>query len=82
MANGNGTGIKAPGQPVVYRDGAGLEKAAIITGTWGSIKKGTDVTQPAKGSAHLRILHPTKKDRDYVRENVSLGEGPRTFSLV
>lgn len=81
MANGDGAGIRL-NKPVTYTDSNGYTKAAVITGTRSSIAEGTNVSRPEKGNAHLRILHPTDKTRDYVRENVPQGEGPRTFSVA
>lgn len=78
MANGNGSGIRL-NKPVVYTDGNGYKKAAMIIGTRDSIQPGTEVERPKKGFAHLKITSPTGKE--YVRPNIPLGEGPRSFSL-
>lgn len=81
MANGNGPGIRL-NKPVTYTDGNGFQKAAVIVGTRDSVKEGTDVARPEKGHAHLRVLSPAGKNRDYDRQNVPLGEGPRTFNVA
>lgn len=66
------------GQRVVYTDGNGFEKAAVVIGTRDSVQKGTEITRPEKGSAILEITSPNGKK--YVRGNVPSGEGPRTFT--
>lgn len=71
--------IRINRRAVTYRDGAGFEKAAFIIGTRESVKEGTNVPRPAEGHAHLYIVPATGKP--YVRQNVKLGSGPRTFSL-
>lgn len=45
-------------QPVVYVDAEGKEKAAIIVGTRKSVREGTPVERPEKGTAHLMLLLP------------------------
>lgn len=79
MANGNGKGIRL-GKGVAYTDGNGFVKAAIIIGTRDSIQDGTDVQRPGKGHAHLEVTSPAGKK--YVRTNVPLGEGTRTFAVA
>lgn len=79
MANGNGKGIRLS-KGVEYTDGNGYTKAAVIIATHNSIQDGTGVERPDKGHAHLEITSPEGKK--YVRPNVPLGSGPRTFAVA
>lgn len=64
-------------RPVIYTDGDGFEKAALITGTHESVKPGTGAVRPDEGAANIRVFSPTGKD--YPRENIKFGTGPRTI---
>lgn len=68
------------GKRVEYRDSNGYRKLAFITGTADTIEGGNGVAVPAADAAHLLVVSPTGKT--YSRENISLGDGPRTFSLI
>lgn len=68
------------GDRVQYTDGQGFTKLAFITGTRKSIAKGTEVARPEKDQAHLLVISPTGKQ--YPRESIPFGEGPRTFTTV
>lgn len=70
-------------QVVLYTDSNGYEKPALITGTRKSIQEGTQVPRPDKGHANLFIISPLDpKSRNYTRNNIPMGEGPRTFRLL
>ena len=68
------------GASVVYRDGSGFEKAALVVGTRKSVQEGTGVDRPEKGSVNLQVFSPSGKS--YFRSNVAEGDGPKTFSTI
>jgi hypothetical protein len=68
------------GRRVEYRDGAGFRKLGIVTGTAETVTKGTGVTVPGQGNAHILVISPTGKQ--YHREDVPAGAGPRTYTLL
>ena len=68
------------GKRVEYRDADGFRKLEFITGTAETVKSGGSVPVPGKDEAHLHIVSPTGKQYD--RQSVRLGDGPRTFSLI
>lgn len=65
---------------VIYTDGNGFQKSALVVGTRDSIQPGTDLERPDKGSAHLKVFSPAG-GADYYRPNVPEGDGPRTFTV-
>jgi hypothetical protein len=67
------------GEGVVYRDGNGLPKAALVVGTPASIVAGGSIEAPAEGSVILAIFSASGKR--YVR-TVAEGQGPRTFARL
>ena len=66
-------------EPVVYRDGHGLPKAAIVTGTPASIVDGGAIAAPAEGSAILTVF--SASGAHYVR-TVPEGQGPHSFARL
>ncbi len=68
------------GARVRYVDGDGFEKLAFVTGTRDTIRKDGSVARPDKGAAHLLVVSPTGKQ--YARENIPQGDGPRCFSAI
>lgn len=68
------------GRRVEYRDGSGFKKLAFVTATADTVQAGTDVPVPGENQAHLKVISPTGKE--YNRQSVPMGDGPRTFSLI
>lgn len=69
------------GARVEYRDSSGYVKLGLVTGTSDSVQDNEKVSKPSKGeTAHLFILSPSGKT--YAKQNVPLGNGPATFSLL
>lgn len=67
---------------VLYTDGQGYQKAALVLGTHESVQAGTAVTQPAEGNVNLRVFSPTgDPSKDYFRTNIAQGSGKRQFEL-
>ncbi len=68
------------GKRVKYTDGDGYEKLAFVTGTRDSVRKDGTAVRPDKNAANLLVVSPTGKQ--YHRENIPAGAGPRTFSSI
>ncbi len=66
------------GKAVIYTDGNGYQKAALVIGTPDSVQDGTEIERPGDGSVLLKVFSPS--GQDYIRNNVTEGEGPRTYA--
>jgi hypothetical protein len=68
------------GQLVTYFDTQGKPKSATVVLTPASKHPAGSLDAPAEGTANLRIHSPAGPGRDYLREEIAEGTGPRTFT--